>query len=591
MGKGTRNRQVRAGDQATTPSMYARSKHDKQAKTAFWGTVALGIFVIALVLALVFNALTGAGIFLRAKTAVESDDFEVNGAMMSYYMHTAYTSYIDQYSQMYSQIYGSSISSSQIQSMTYAALGIDPNKDLKDQVKDTKTGETWHQYFAKDAATQVESILLYCQAAKIDGVSLDDEDYASIDSQIQMLEIYSQLYGSSFNSYLNSLYGRGVREKDVRKALEYSTLASKYAEQVNEGYIDAATLETVQAFYEKNKNDYTTADYISYVFTAKKNNSEKDTEKAEKDYQTEKAEISAAAEELEKLTTVEEFNKFIKDRWLKDNEDWQDIKTYKDYYDTCLKEATGTDEEKKAEAEKKVKEKLDEDADAYVEARLSEDYAYTTDTELGKWVFGKDDVQAALANERKKIIDDSKDTDTDKTNDSLTITVYFLVRAASRNEDTTRTFSYVMMTKNEKEGSEFNKTHAEAFLTQFKNGDKQDKDALKALAESDAYKSKVSFNSLEELKEGTSGSEEIDEWLYSDERVADDYELITYEVTNSGTTTTYYVLVLIEEIGPEEWYIDARTGMVSEQVEKWEEDQAKILPITKYDKVINKIKL
>ena len=570
MGKGTRNRQDRAQVQVATPSKQVK----KQNKSVFYGTLAMGIFAVVLVVSLLLNALVGAGVFMRARTVAETDDFEVNGAVMSYYIHEAYSSYVNYYKEMYSSFLSSSSSLS-----IYNIIGIDPNVSLKKQVMDEKTGQTWFQYFAEQATTQIEEILVYCQAAKAAGVKLDEQDIASIDMQVEYLSFYAQIYGYSYTSYLSNLYGKGVKEKDVRQAMELSALASKYAKQVQEGYYDASTDETVEKFYNDNKNDYISADYLIHVFTAKKDTKEKDAEKAKADYEALKEKIEGYAKTLSEKTTAEEFKQYIKENWLEENE-----KTYRTkYYEDLLKEVKkanpdATEEDNKAAAEKKLKEKLEEGAEDMLEDLLVEDYKYNVSKDLGKWIFGEKDVAAAAVNTTKVIKDDSKDKD-----GTYTITVYFLTRAASRVEDTTRTFSYMMLTGG-KDG--FTLSQAEAALSLFKKGEKVDQEGLEELARSETYK-KSTFNSLEELKQGSVELKEFDEWLYAEDRKAGDYDLITCTYNN----TMYYVLAYVEEIGPAEWYVDARDGMVADQMETYYEEQSKTHAVTINQKAIDKTRM
>ncbi|MBR2622214.1 MAG: hypothetical protein IKC97_07545 [Clostridia bacterium] len=71
MGKGTRNRQDRAQVQVKAPAKTVKNQN----KSVFYGTLAMGIFAIVLVVSLLFNALIGAGVFMRARTTAETDDF------------------------------------------------------------------------------------------------------------------------------------------------------------------------------------------------------------------------------------------------------------------------------------------------------------------------------------------------------------------------------------------------------------------------------------------------------------------------------------------------------------------------------------
>lgn len=564
MGKGTRNRQVRAEDKLTSPSTNAQ----KQSKGVVYGTWALAIFTIVLVLSLLFSALVSSGLFLRAGNAMKTDDYEVDGAMMSYYMHSIYSSEVSSYQKMLENMGITSASS-----LVYTYMGLDPNVDLKKQTHKS-SGKTWFAYFADQAKEQVEEILIYCQAAKAAGIVLDDEDKASIDYEIQMLDIYSQLYGTSLNVYIKNLYGEGVKEKDVRRVLELNALASKFAQKVQDDFYDASTDEKVNAFFDKNKNDYISADFLVYEYTASFDTSITDAEEKKSDYLIKKADASVKADQLKAATTREEFETIVKNNWMEEKKQSYTDKYYADY----LKTAEGeTDEEKKAAAEKKVQEKLEEDAKAVVDGMLTEKYAYSVSDDLGKWIFGEKDVAAATVNSTKKI-ENSGNNDEKGT---YKVKVYFLVRAASPVEDTTRNFSYMIMSE-----KDFKEAEAKAALELFKLEAKQDKESLEKIATGESYK-KSTFNSLEDLKKGLSGSDEIDEWLYNVDRKAGDYELITYTYEK----VKYYAIVYVEAISYEEWYVDARDGMVAEEVETWYEEQQKKYSVTVNDKVINRVGL
>ena len=210
MGKGNRNRQERAEEKVLNPEKYVKKKKSNWA-SAIVGPLLIALIAVLLVVVLVGNALSNGGVIMRSRTAAESEDFEVNGAMMTYYVYSSYSSYINYLYEIYSSMLSSSSNIN-----VYDYMGIDPNVSLKDQVYDKESGQTWFDYFADMAKTQVEQQLVYAQAAKEAGVTLDDEDYAAIDQNIQMVEAYSELYGMSFNSYLANNYGKGVREKDLR---------------------------------------------------------------------------------------------------------------------------------------------------------------------------------------------------------------------------------------------------------------------------------------------------------------------------------------------------------------------------------------
>ena len=560
MGKGNRNRQERAEDKVLNPQKYVQKKK----MPAFIGPLVFAVIAVLLIVVMIGNLLVGAGIFMRARTAAESDDFKVNGAMMTYYVNSVYSTYVNYYYEMYSSLMSSSSSSIDVHSL----MGIDPNVSLKKQVYNEESGQTWFDYFADMAKQQVEQQLVYCQAARAAGVELSEDDYAAIDASIEQLKAYATMYGYSFENYIAANYGKGVKEKDIRRAMELGQLASKYAQVKNEEFLGASTPEKVQAFFEANMNDYLSADYLSYTFTATKN---ADAENADTLYAADKDKITAAAEKLLALTTAEEFKQGIKDYFIAGSTDEYREK----YYDTYLSEAEGeTDEEKAATADQKLQDKLAEDAEAHVANVATEDFAYTVDTDLGAWIFGKDDAAAATANTTYKVVDDAKDVD-----GTYKITVYFLTRAASRNEDTTRTFTYLLL-----EESNYTETDAKAALALFENGEKN-AEGLKAVAEQ--YENNSACTTLEEVAPGSTGVDALDEWLFAEGRKAGDYAQITYTYED----TEFYIVVYLDEIAAAEWYIDCRDAQVAEELSDWYDEASKTYVVTVNDKVVNKVKM
>ena len=148
MGKGTRNRQVRSEDKVVAPSKRVQ----KQNKGVVYGTWALAIFTIVLVVSLVLSALVSSGLFLRASKAMKTEDFEIDGAMMSYYMHSVYSSEVSAYQQMLENMGITSASS-----LVYSYMGLDPNTDLKKQTHKS-SGKTWFDYIADQAKEQAKAV-------------------------------------------------------------------------------------------------------------------------------------------------------------------------------------------------------------------------------------------------------------------------------------------------------------------------------------------------------------------------------------------------------------------------------------------------
>ena len=259
------------------------------------------ILAAALVIGLtVFNRLTDTGYFLRSQTAAESENFEVDGAMMTYFFHSNYQSYA-----------------------SYASyLGIDTSVSLKAQecslYSSSESGYTytWFDYFASLSQSYVNELLALCEAAKANGVSLDQADYDSIDASIASLTAVAESYGYTINQYLITAFGAGINTKDVKNCMELTALAAKYSTDFTASlsYSD----EQLEAYYDANKASFEGVDVIAitipantYQETDADGNPVGDATSASKTAQ-EKAEALAVS------ASADEFNAGIRDFLLND---------------------------------------------------------------------------------------------------------------------------------------------------------------------------------------------------------------------------------------------------------------------------------
>ena len=204
------------------------------------------ISVVAVILcaAIVFGAVWGvkywqdSGNFLRTKVAVKSDNYKVDDAMLSYQFYT-----------FYDEIYSS-----------LGTYGISNNSSLKSQT--FYSNYTWFDYLMNSVVNQVAEYVYYCEWGKANSVPFTDETKADIDSDIELMKENAEEDGISFDEYLVSNYGRGVKEKDVRNMLEIQY----YGQICHDAFAEAheATDEQITAYYNAHKDDFTYASVISY---------------------------------------------------------------------------------------------------------------------------------------------------------------------------------------------------------------------------------------------------------------------------------------------------------------------------------------
>jgi hypothetical protein len=210
-----------------------------------------------------------------------------------------------------------------------------------------------------------------------------------------------------------------------------------------------------------------------------------------------------------------------------------------------------------------------------------EKYTYYTGSDHGKILFGEGDTAAAAVNTTFKVVSDTtapaeSETETKK---AYSVSVYFVTRAASRDEDKTTDVAYIALPK-----TAYTEEKANEVLAAFEQGGKN-KDAMLALNEK--YTDNVACTFVENTTEGFFGAAAADEWAYSDERKAGDYELISATINS----TEYYILILVEAEGDAVWYVAANEGLIASKKEAWLEEAGKTYPIQIDESKLDNIKM
>ena len=270
MGKGNRARNERAS--ATLATASARNTRNQKKPMPTWmGTAIVVAVLVVLVLFTTFCILNSRGTFLRMRTVMETENFEITVPMMSYMVHTEYQNRLS--------MYGSSIGGTTGINIKGDSTGdaLDSSKGLREQVYSRLPDEngnvvevTWFDYFAGLATESARQVLACCEKAKYYGIELTEEDHAAIQSELNMLEYYAAIYGYTTSGYLGEMYGKGVALKDVQAMMELTKLASKYAALCDEEFYNAVSDARIQEYYKENQHELDKyIDYVGYSFTTK----------------------------------------------------------------------------------------------------------------------------------------------------------------------------------------------------------------------------------------------------------------------------------------------------------------------------------
>ncbi len=169
---------------------------------------------------------------LRGYTAMKTKNYEITGSMYAYLFLEIGASYV------------STITQEELDER-----GFDETKTLKDQKYDSK--RTWYEYIGEYVNSEVENLLLMCEAATEAGISLTNEDYAYVNDQLTGMRMQVVLaHETDFNSYLNDKYFGYVNEEDVTKVLLMETVAAKYDAYLDSQIKERMTQERVDAHLE-----------------------------------------------------------------------------------------------------------------------------------------------------------------------------------------------------------------------------------------------------------------------------------------------------------------------------------------------------
>lgn len=207
-------------------------KHAKNKKALkFVSVFVAAAVVVALIAVLAANVYLSSGAGIRNQTAAQSDDYTVDGAMMSFFIYDSYNSFLD--------YYGTYVSN----------FGLDTSKSLKTQQGPDGEGTTWYDYFVTDAKATIRETLSLCEAAKKAGVTLTSEETAAVADRASMTN--------------KKLYGRGVKTSDIEKCMTLLAVASKYKGEMYDGF--EVTDGDIDTYYEANKKKYDSVAYKSYA--------------------------------------------------------------------------------------------------------------------------------------------------------------------------------------------------------------------------------------------------------------------------------------------------------------------------------------
>ncbi len=587
MGKSSKIRARRADAALNNPKEVKKS-----APSWLYPTIAL-VAAVALVFGLVAVIISNNGTIQRYTDTLKSENYEISATELQYLFMNEYQNFYSTY-------------------QSYLSLfSLNTEEDLAHQqygsgYETTVLGEfdgTWRDYFMSKALTRGAEVLIYCEEADERGIKLEEADYASIDASIAEIETmvayYNMLgYGYTVDTYISDMYGKGVKEKDIRSYLEMYTLATKCTGIVGEELMDAITPERVDAEYAENSTDYNLTDYSFYTvrvnftdvakevipnYDGKAELTEEQKTLVLEKYTEKINEAKALIEELSAYTTPETFEAALLNHIASESFDTlytaealiprdalseADLATVKsamiakvlaeveDGLSETADETTETDgtftaygvtvSETAATSLDTIKREL---FDAIVDAEdayIIEKVNYVKDSEIPEWAF---DASTTVGSVKVTSSGDgSGEGEIKNESDYFSTSVYMLTKGVYRDTEVSRKVAYMIFSSEEK---------AKAAIAELAALEEITEEKFNEIA---ANNSSSEYATLENCLKGTFGYDEAEAWYADEATVKGSFSAEPIALVKTEGSESYGVFWYIDD-AEEGWYITVEASI------------------------------
>lgn len=286
----------------------AAKKNSKKRNKIIWNkknkSFATIAFVLALVIGLSAIVLNSLGMFERNKKMMTVGGAEVDKYEVVYYSSRIYQNMFEnaiQYDQ-YGEGYG----------VMFTGLDWQTQPDKQSFVGTVEGVEnpTVADYIVSQAKTELQRVKAYVKYAEENGITLDAEGKAQVQSVINDMKTAAQNSGYGYANFLRSEYGygKGMTPALFEKIITESLLAEKVQELKNEeltAHYDAFSEEEIEKIFTDNLKKFGVVSYRSYTVKA--------ADEAEKEAAKKTAEALAAVEGAEAfLNKVSELEQALK---------------------------------------------------------------------------------------------------------------------------------------------------------------------------------------------------------------------------------------------------------------------------------------
>lgn len=221
MSKGSRSRE-RNAEAKLAKLEKEREEAAKAKKNKLVTSVVAIVLVVCIAAGVCINQFYYAnGQYLRNKTAVTSENVEVDGAMLLYFYNSTLNTYQNYYSGMMDMY-----------------LGIDSSKSLKNQMR--SEGLSWFDSFMAETVNALDEVIALYEDSLANGFTITEE-------QKELIRIAQE--GVDMNNF-----NKRLKKSDIDKCLELSLVATFYKQYLIDTF--NYTEDQLQAVYDASPIDY-----------------------------------------------------------------------------------------------------------------------------------------------------------------------------------------------------------------------------------------------------------------------------------------------------------------------------------------------
>lgn len=416
-------------------------------------------------------------------------------------------------------------------------MGLDLSKPLDEQAY--MENMTWKDYFDQQAVSQLKQVYALTDAAEAAGFEYDAS--ADVDDFAESIETGAANANMSAADYLKSSYGTLATMDKVKAYVEKSSIATAYYNSIEDA--TEITDEEVSDYYDENKDNYDSVDYLACKIAA--DMPETETVAAE--------ETTAPETETGETETLSEEEKAAQEA-----------------------EKKAAEEAAMTAAKEKADEMLEQISDESSFENLYADYATDTAVELRKTNAKKSSISPTGVGQW--LFDSARQAGDTTVIEDTTGNAYYVVYFIDRYLDHAKTVDvrHILirssaettdeMTDEEKATAEENakaeaKQKAEDIYAEWKNGDATE-DSFAALAEANSEDTGSNTNGglYEAVTKGQMAAS-FNDWIFDDARKPGDTEIVETEYG-------YHVMYFVGD-NAEAWYVNIENTLRTNKIQEY----------------------